>query len=59
MFQQNVRVFSERPALVTIIPSQTEGIIKLDLTSHSCGHILQAYFRNKDTFFFFSFPGML
>lgn len=41
MFQQNVRVFSECLALGTIIPSQTEGIIKPDHTSHACRHILQ------------------
>lgn len=48
MLQQNVRVFRERLALVTIIPSQMEGIIKLDPSSHACKcYIFHLCFRNR------------
>lgn len=49
MFQQNVRVFRESLVLVTIIPSQMEGIIKLDPSSHVCKrYIFHLCFRNRD-----------
>lgn len=40
MFHQNVRVFREHLALVTITPPQMEGIIKPDLTSHACKYYI-------------------
>lgn len=49
MFQQNVRVFRECLVLVTIIPSQMEGIIKLDPSSHAGKRsIFHLCFRNRD-----------
>lgn len=49
MFQQNVRVFRECLALLTIIPSRMEGIIKLDPSSHACKcYIVHLCFQNRD-----------
>lgn len=59
MFQRNVRVFSERLVLVTIIPAQMEGIIELDPSSHACKHyIFHLCFRSRDILWHFSHPSI-